>query len=77
MFYLWDPLDCKNIPAARDEYRDYVSRVFKLLISDANEQEIAEYLTKIEIGTMGRNLDSDNLIEIARTLHEAKAWYCG
>ena len=53
LFYIWDPLDCKEIPAARDEYRSYVPKVFKLLISDVNEKEIAKYLSNLEANSMG------------------------
>lgn len=39
LFYLWDPLDCKEIPAARDEYRSYVPKVLDYLTSDNNEEK--------------------------------------
>ena len=72
LFYLWDPLDCKEIPAARDEYRSYVPRVFDLLLSDANEKEIVKYLSSLETNSMGRSVASLNPINIARILIEAK-----
>ena len=74
LFYIWDPLDCKEIPAARDEYRSYVPKVFKLLISDVNEKEIAKYLSNLEANSMGRSIASQNPIDIARMLIEAKDW---
>ncbi|AEF04636.1 hypothetical protein J5X92_20455 [Alteromonas sp. K632G] len=77
LFYLWDPLDCKEIPAARDEYRSYVPKVLDYLTSDNNEEKIAKYLAGLEINSMGRSVASQNSIEIARILIEAKDWCFG
>ena len=74
LFYLWDPLDCKENPAARDEYRSYVPKVFDYLVSETNENEIAKYLSGLETNSMGRSVASQNPIGIARILIEAKDW---
>ena len=75
LFYLWDPIGVKDIPAARDEYRSYLPGVFKLLLADAKDSEIAKYLTKVESTSMGLSESPQHALDIARTLIEAKDWY--
>ena len=44
----WDPLGiCRN-PAMRDEYEDYLPRIFHMLLENVTESEIFDYLWRIE-----------------------------
>ncbi len=49
----WDPIGVSDIPEARDEYDSYAFGVYKLLVSRASEQDIVDYLYKIERNFMG------------------------
>jgi hypothetical protein len=49
----WDPLDVKNEPMARDEYDNYISDVYALLVSGASDEMIANRLRDIAEGPMG------------------------
>lgn len=75
LFYLWDPIGVKDIPAARDEYHSYLPNVFKLLVSDAKYHEIAAYLCKIEASSMGLGANKPHAMNIANLLLEAKEFH--
>ena len=75
LFYLWDPIGVKDVPAARDEYQSYLPKVFKLLVSDAKDHEIAAYLCYIEDSFMGLRENKPHAINIANLLLEAKEFY--
>ena len=77
MFYLWDPIGVRNIPAARDEYQSYLPKLFKMIVADAKDHEIAEYLFKLEASSMGMSGNKEQALKAARTLIEAKEFYLG
>jgi hypothetical protein len=53
----WDPIGVGDVPEAWDEYDDYALQVARRLYEAANADEaqaaVAEYLTRIEIESMG------------------------
>ncbi len=77
LFYLWDPIGVKDIPAARDEYQSYLPKVFKLLVTESKNHEIAAYLCKVETSSMGLAESKEHAMNIADLLLEAKEFYCG
>lgn len=74
LHYLWDPIGVRGAAQARDEYHSYLPRVFSMLINNSKDHEIAEYLVKIEEGSMGLSPNKENAIDVARTLIATKEW---
>jgi hypothetical protein len=74
LHYLWDPIGVKGVPQARDEYHSYLPRVFSMLIAGSKDNEIAEYLVKIEEDSMGLSSNKENAMDVARTLIDTKTW---
>ena len=72
LHYLWDPIGVSEFPQARDEYHSYLPRVFALLRSNADEDELVEYLTKMATEQMGLTPDREHNRTIARILLEWK-----
>ena len=48
----WDPLGLRDV-APSDEYDSYVGGVYRLLVSGATCEEVAEHLAKLERGPLG------------------------
>jgi len=49
----WDPIHVKDEPQAQDEYDGYVGGVYRLLVSGAGPQTVAEHLCRVEAESMG------------------------
>lgn len=49
----WDPVGMQDVPEASDEYDGYVGRVYRLLVSNPDPLQVAEYLYRIEVDWMG------------------------
>ena len=60
----WDPIGVNDI-APRDEYQSYVPEIFGLLKSNANRNEIAKILYKLETENMGMESKIENCLTIA------------
>ena len=41
---VWDPIGIKDVPNARDEYDGYIGRLYELLINNAADSDLTEYL---------------------------------
>jgi len=77
LHYIWDPINSRTIPEARDEYESYVPHVFSLLIHDAPEGSIARYLLDTEVKRMGASTSHDStghLAEIEELLRDWRDW---
>ncbi len=72
LHYLWDPIGVSDVPDARDEYWGYLPQVFRMLIEQTPEDEIANYLVKIETERMGLSSNKENARRIAEILYEYK-----
>ena len=76
----WDPIGVLGHPGAMDEYDSYAVGVYDLLSSDASQQELVDYLRRIEVERMGAggNLDmpltgvAAKLKEVFDTAREAE-----
>jgi hypothetical protein len=44
----WDPIGVRDVPEAQDEYDSYVGGVYRLLVSGASPQAVAEHLCAVE-----------------------------
>ncbi len=71
LHYLWDPIGVSGDPYARDEYDSYVPRVVARLETEDGEAEIAEYLLKLESGSMGLVPNRERANAVAQIL---RAW---
>ena len=67
----WDPIGI-NDSAPRDEYQSYVPGIYKMLIEDRTEKEIAERLNKIAISSMGLSGNLEHCKTIAKKLIDNK-----
>jgi hypothetical protein len=48
LYYVWDPLYVSDEPDAREQYSFYVPIIVSMVKSKLSEEQIAEYLEKIE-----------------------------
>jgi hypothetical protein len=49
----WDPIGINKYEEARDEYYSYLPEVFRLKINNADKEDIAQFLFKVETQNMG------------------------
>jgi hypothetical protein len=47
---VWDPIGIKDAPNAQDEYDSYLGQTFELLMANADDAELNDYLVKIVEG---------------------------
>lgn len=67
----WDPIGVADI--VDDEYDMYIGEIYSLLMKDANEQDIAEYLLWVEVERMGlTGTSADQRLRVARNLHSLR-----
>ncbi|WP_407306135.1 hypothetical protein [Acinetobacter sp.] len=66
----WDPLGIRRIPSMRDEYEDYLPRLFMMICENADESEIFEYLWRIENKVMEKRGNRQHTLRIASLLKE-------
>ena len=73
LLFNWDPIGVHNIAGAQDEYDAYIYPVYRLLLSNATDEEVTEYLKGIEHDTMGLRgqVKHDHLYNVARLLRLA------
>jgi hypothetical protein len=50
---VWGPIGVRNAPNAQDEYDSYLGPLFRLLTTEATDDEIAEYLWRLVTEYMG------------------------
>jgi hypothetical protein len=62
----WDPIGVPGIPD--DEYDNYIPAIYGMLAQGKSEQEIADYLSQIEIDWMGFTPVRSHLEAVARKL---------
>ena len=52
LWFDWDPIGINDV-APRDEYQSYVWGIYKLKITGASKEDIAEHLFELETKQMG------------------------
>ena len=50
---VWDPIGVGGVPQAQDEYDGYIERIFALLLEQASDEAILDYLFWAVKGHMG------------------------
>ena len=71
LWFDWDPIGVNDI-APRDEYQSYVPEIFRLVKSNADRQEIAGRLLKLETENMGMGGTLENCLTIADKILQTK-----
>lgn len=67
----WDPIGISDEPACLNEYDGYVGRVYRLIVSGGDEDQLASHLAEIEAEQMGLSRPPvDALLPVARMLIE-------
>lgn len=64
----WDPIGISDEPNAQDEYDLSLDAMYDLLLRNASEAEIVDYLHEIETDRMGMMSDKKRLSAIAKVL---------
>ena len=64
---VWDPIRIEDHPNAQDEYDGYIGRMFDLLMSNAADKELKEYLDWC-VGRMGMNGSRHSDEDVIRAL---------
>jgi hypothetical protein len=64
---IWDPIGVRDEPRAQDEYDGYVGRAFELLVADATNDELAEYLNWI-VERMGMDSSRSSPVDVIAAL---------
>ena len=72
LHYIWDPIGVSDAPNARDEYWSYLPKVFQMLIDQSLEEEVANYLIKIETERMGLEGNRERAKRVVEILYEYK-----
>ena len=44
LLHTWDPIGIHDEPNAQDEYEGYIGRIYELLVGDAPDSELIEFL---------------------------------
>ncbi len=52
LWEVWDPIGVNPLGGPRDEYDSYVNDIYELLVSGADDFEIAQHLLRIVTDTM-------------------------
>ena len=68
----WDPIGVSEMAEARDEYYDYLPRVFHLALENADVSKLADYLFSIETEAMGLSGNMKHCVEIAELILRTK-----
>jgi hypothetical protein len=71
IWFDWDPIGVKDI-APRDEYQSYVPEIFRLVKSNADSQQIANRLFKLETENMGMSGTLEKCLIIADKILQAQ-----
>ena len=68
----WDPIGIRDEPLAQDEYDMYIGDVYELLIGDAPDEKIAEYLLWVSTERMGFTRSERAISVTAETVRELR-----
>ena len=64
----WDPCSVRNAPEAEDEYDSYALQLYGMLRNGTSEEQLAEYLYRVETDRMGLAAQKNALIPVAQKL---------
>ena len=66
----WDPIGIAGVPAARDEYDQYVKPITAMITTGTSVDELSNYLREIETDRMGLKGDHGRAQYVAMKLRE-------
>ncbi len=72
LFYKWDPIGVSGLDWSRDEYHNYLPRVFSMALEYEAPEKIAEYLTAISTEHMGLSSQPEHDLNIAKLVLSVK-----
>jgi hypothetical protein len=67
LFDDWDPVGVNDM-APNDEYDSYVGGIYRLLVSGADERQLAAHLQQVEVEQMGIVTNPDHRTLVSRKL---------
>ena len=73
LHWAWDPIGVRGIEEAADEYDSYALPVLGMLERGAIDEEVAGYLTSVEVDLMGLIANTNKNADIAAMLRELHA----
>jgi hypothetical protein len=73
LFWLWDPIDVRDVPQARDEYNAYLPHVFQLVKAE-DKSALVEYLVWVSSEYMGLGTHREAAERAAEFMLEASDW---
>lgn len=68
LHYIWDPMGVAGRPEARDEYQNYLPRVFRMIVENIPARDVKNYFIQVETREMelplpfGRSEQLDDLL---------------
>jgi hypothetical protein len=68
----WDPIGVKHMPEAQDEYDSYLYLLLGMILRNASETAIFNYLSDLETQHMGLNGNELITRRFAKRLYEFK-----
>lgn len=68
----WDPIGIHGVLDARDEYYSYLPTVFNMVLNNADANEIALYLHKVTIESIGLMSNVNSHIAVAEKIIQLK-----
>lgn len=69
----WDPLLIQELPGASDQYDSYAREIYGMAKASASAAEIADFLGRVQTGTMGLFLTSAHNRAVAEKIAAASA----
>lgn len=72
LFYKWDPIGVSDMDWSRDEYQNYLPRVFAMALEYEKPDQIAEYLNQISTEHMGLSSRPEHDLNIAKLVLSVK-----
>jgi hypothetical protein len=67
---VWDPIGIKDEPNAQDEYDAHLGGVYKLLVSGAAHEDIADHLWQIATDRMGLPAKKSDMADTVKALRQ-------
>ena len=68
----WDPIGINLLPSSRDEYQDYISVIFNLVMKNVTSLELEQYLDDVVKNRMGLRSSKKSNKPVAEKIIELK-----
>ena len=74
LHYLWDPIGIADEPRARDEYYDYLPKVFSLLLKTGDGKDIVDFLVYVIKDRMELSYTKDRRYKTEQAVNVLIKW---